>query len=77
MEYTKRIELEMELLETALADMARRGKNAESIIALERPHLINLFLTYQNEAMAARKFLDNSLIKLEPGAEILEVGGVS
>jgi len=57
--------------------MVRRGKIAESLIALERPELIDLFLTYQNEAVAARKFLDSSLIDLNSGAEILEVGGVS
>ena len=77
MEYTKRRELEMVLLETARADMARRGKIAEGLILMERPELIDLFLTYQNEAIAARKFLERSLIELDSGAEILEVGGVS
>ena len=75
MEYTKRDELEMVSLETAEADMARRGKIAESLISMERPELIELFLTYQNEAIAARRFLDSNLTELVPGAEILEVGG--
>ena len=75
MEYTKRRELEMVLLETARADMALRGKIAEGLILMERPELIDLFLTYQNEAIAARKFLERSLIELDSGAEILEVGG--
>ena len=75
MEYAKRDELEMVSLETAEADMARRGKMAESLILMERPELIELFLIYQNEAMAARRFLDSSLVNLDSGAEILEVGG--
>jgi len=62
-------------LESAEESMNRRGKIAESLIMAERPELIDLFLTYQNEAMAARKFLDSSLIELDSGAEILEVGG--
>ena len=62
-------------LESAEESMNRRGKIAETLIMAERPELIDLFLTYQNEAMAARKFLDSSLIELDSGAEILEVGG--
>lgn len=62
-------------LQSAEESMTRRGKIAERMIALEKPELIDLFLIYQNEAMAARKFLDSSLIKLDSGAEILEVGG--
>ena len=62
-------------LESAKEAMTHRGKIAESLIALKRPELIDLFLTYQNEAMAARKFLESSLIELDSGAEILEVGG--
>jgi 2-polyprenyl-3-methyl-5-hydroxy-6-metoxy-1,4-benzoquinol methylase len=33
------------------------------------------FFTYQNEAIAARRFLQADLIELDLGAEILEVGG--
>lgn len=55
--------------------MIRRGKIAEGLIALERPDLLDLFFTYQNEALAARRFLENSLIELDTGAEILEIGG--
>ena len=64
-------------LESAEESITRRGKIAESLIASERPELIDLFLTYQNEAIAARKFLDSSLVELDSGAEILEIGGVS
>ena len=62
-------------LENPQEAMLRRGKIAEGFIALEKPELIDLFLTYQNEAVAARRFLDSSLIELNPRAEILEVGG--
>jgi len=62
-------------LASAEEAMVRRGRIAQELIALERPDLINLFLTYQNEAIAARKFLNSSLIDLDSGAEILEVGG--
>ena len=65
----------MVALEVAQKEMIRRGKIAEDFIALNRPELINLFFTYQNEAVFARKSLDNSLIQLDPGAEILEIGG--
>ena len=62
-------------LQSAEESMTRRGKIAENMIALERPELIDLFLIYQNEAVAARKFLESSLIELDSGAEVLEVGG--
>jgi hypothetical protein len=74
-EYTKRSELEMVSIDTAEAEMVRRGKLAEVVILKESPELLVLFLTYQNEAIAARKFLESSLIELDSGAEILEVGG--
>ena len=72
---TKRSRLEMVSLESAEEAMVRRGKIAQGLITLESPDLIDLFLTYQNEAIAARKFLQSSLIELNPEAEILEVGG--
>jgi SAM-dependent methyltransferase len=62
-------------LESAVETMTRRGKIAEGLILSERPELIKLFFTYQNEAIAARKFLDSSLNELDSGAQILEVGG--
>ncbi len=62
-------------LELAEEAMVRRGRIAQELIALERPDLIDLFLTYQNEATAARRFLHNSLTELNPNVEILEVGG--
>ena len=75
MGYTKRSELGMVSIESAEKAMATRAKKAEGLILLERPELIELFVTYQNEALAARKFLNSSLSDLEPGTEILEVGG--
>ena len=75
MGYAKRSDLEVVSLKSAEESMNRRGRIAESLITLERPELIDLFLTYQNEAIAARKFLENSLIELDSGAEVLEVGG--
>jgi 2-polyprenyl-3-methyl-5-hydroxy-6-metoxy-1,4-benzoquinol methylase len=74
-EYAKQSELEMASLKTAEAQMARRGKIAEALISKERPELIDLLSTYQNEAVAARRLLNRSLIELDIGAEILEVGG--
>jgi len=65
----------MASLESAVGAMTSRGKIAECLILSERPELINLFFTYQNEAIAARKFLDSSLNELNSGSEILEVGG--
>jgi 2-polyprenyl-3-methyl-5-hydroxy-6-metoxy-1,4-benzoquinol methylase len=55
--------------------MVRRGKIVEEIIAAKNPELLQTYLTYQNEALAARKFLDSSLIELNEEARILEVGG--
>jgi hypothetical protein len=75
--YAKRRELEMVSLKLAQEQMILRGKKAEDLITLLRPELLNLFLTYQNEAVVARKFIENSVNELGIGAEILEVGGVS
>ena len=65
----------MPSLENSLEEMSRRGKKVEELIALERPELIELFKTYQNEAVSARQFLQNSLTELSYEAEILEIGG--
>ena len=65
----------MASLEISLEKMAKRGKIVEDLIKLERPELLHLFFTYQNEATAARKLLDSSLIDITSGVEILEVGG--
>jgi 2-polyprenyl-3-methyl-5-hydroxy-6-metoxy-1,4-benzoquinol methylase len=62
-------------LEDAQREILRRGKIANSIIAQRNPELLELFQTYQNEALEARRFLHNSLIELEEGASILEIGG--
>lgn len=75
MGYAKRRKLEMVPLESAEEAMVRRGRIVQELIALARPDLMDLFLTYQNEATAARRFLQNSLTELNPDAEILEVGG--
>lgn len=55
--------------------MNKRAKIVEGMIVGQRPDLLKLFLTYQNEAMVARKFLQSSLEELKPGSEILEIGG--
>jgi 2-polyprenyl-3-methyl-5-hydroxy-6-metoxy-1,4-benzoquinol methylase len=65
----------MKSLKTLEESMTHRGKIVEGIIKLKRPELIDLFLTYQNEAIQARKFLESSLSGLDSGAEVLEVGG--
>jgi 2-polyprenyl-3-methyl-5-hydroxy-6-metoxy-1,4-benzoquinol methylase len=65
----------MTLLHNAHESMVRRGKLVENLVLLERPELLSLFRTYQNEALEARKLLDSSLNKIDPHAEILEVGG--
>ena len=61
--------------ELALNEMAIRGQLIEELIRTERPDLLNLFFTYQNEARASRELLENSLSGLGVDAEILEVGG--
>jgi len=65
----------MSTLEIAENEMMRRGKLAETLIMSERPDLLNLYLTYQNEAINARRLLDINLKDMRVGAEILEVGG--
>jgi 2-polyprenyl-3-methyl-5-hydroxy-6-metoxy-1,4-benzoquinol methylase len=65
----------MVTLKIAQNEMRRRGQIAEALIARERPELLDLYLTYQNEAVAARELLDSSLKELKTGAEVLEVGG--
>jgi SAM-dependent methyltransferase len=62
-------------LEKALDEMARRGKFAEEQISQKRPDLLDLYFTYQNEALEARRLLHTSLLKLDSGAQILEIGG--
>jgi SAM-dependent methyltransferase len=62
-------------LEKALEEMGERGRFAQERILVERPDLLDLFFTYQNEALEARRLLDSSLVKLEGGARILEIGG--
>jgi len=65
----------MTSLDAAQKAMILRGSIVEEVIRLRKPELLDLFLTYQNEAVAARKFLDNSLSKLTSGDKVLEVGG--
>ena len=65
----------MAAFETAEIKMRHRGELVGAVIALERPDLLDLYFTYQNEAKVARKLLDINLKELNVGAEILEVGG--
>jgi 2-polyprenyl-3-methyl-5-hydroxy-6-metoxy-1,4-benzoquinol methylase len=55
--------------------MQRRGKIAEQLISSQCPELLSLFVTYQNEALAARRLLHPNLLDLRSGSEILEIGG--
>jgi 2-polyprenyl-3-methyl-5-hydroxy-6-metoxy-1,4-benzoquinol methylase len=73
--FRARVELSMKSLDIALEEMGARGKIVEELVSLQKPELLDLFITYQNEAMEARKLLHESLIKLNREAEILEVGG--
>jgi SAM-dependent methyltransferase len=73
--HRKRNKLTFISLEKAIGDMVHRGKVAEALIHHQRPELLSIFITYQNEAQEARKFLNTSLTELKEGAEILEVGG--
>jgi len=59
----------------AQQSMKSRGELVEQSVLDERPELLDLFFTYQNEAIASRSFLDKNLKKLDGGDEILEVGG--
>ena len=65
----------MTLLRNAHESMVRRGNAVENLVLLERPELLSLFSTYQNEALEARKLIDSSLSKIDSHSEILEVGG--
>jgi 2-polyprenyl-3-methyl-5-hydroxy-6-metoxy-1,4-benzoquinol methylase len=65
----------MTLLHNAQESMVRRSREIENLVLLERPELHSLFLTYQNEALEARKLLDSNLNKMDTDSEILEVGG--
>lgn len=65
----------MNTLQDALQMMALRGSLVEQEVREKRPDLLNLFLTYQNESLAARKLLDEDLRRLKPGSRILEIGG--
>jgi 2-polyprenyl-3-methyl-5-hydroxy-6-metoxy-1,4-benzoquinol methylase len=62
-------------LTDAVLQMERRGLKAEAQIRLEKPELLSLFNTYQNEAIEARKLINESISTLEVGDSILEVGG--
>ncbi len=71
----KRNNLILVSLVKAVEDMKLRGKVAEALIRAQRPELLSLFITYQNEAVASREYLESSLLEISEGAEILEVGG--
>jgi 2-polyprenyl-3-methyl-5-hydroxy-6-metoxy-1,4-benzoquinol methylase len=70
-----RIPLNTSQLKKAQEDMVRRGEIVGELIERETPELFPLFQTYQNEAIAARQFLESSLCELDFGATVLEVGG--
>jgi 2-polyprenyl-3-methyl-5-hydroxy-6-metoxy-1,4-benzoquinol methylase len=55
--------------------MTHRGEAAKRLVSLQRPELLDSFLTYQNEAIQARILLHASLTELKIGSKILEVGG--
>jgi 2-polyprenyl-3-methyl-5-hydroxy-6-metoxy-1,4-benzoquinol methylase len=61
-------------LEIAHYNMVQRGAKVEALIRREQPELLDVFYTYHNEALAARKFLHESLKHLNKKSEILEVG---
>jgi 2-polyprenyl-3-methyl-5-hydroxy-6-metoxy-1,4-benzoquinol methylase len=65
----------MNSIREAQREMGIRGKTLERVIISERPDLIGTFKLYQNEAMAARLLIDDSLLQLKHGGEVLEVGG--
>lgn len=65
----------MASLEIARSEMIRRGFLVEKIIREHKPELLDLFFIYQNEALASRAFLEESLAALQPAANLLEVGG--
>jgi hypothetical protein len=55
----------MTLLSNAHESMVRRSRVVESLVLLERPELLSLFLTYQNEALEARTLIDSNLNKMD------------
>lgn len=65
----------MDSPEQALKTMAKRGKSVEALIVDQHPELIDLFQTYQNEAVQARRLLHPNLMALQNGAKLLEIGG--
>lgn len=65
----------MTSLRSAHESMVRRSRTVANLVLLERPDLFSMFLTYQNEALEARKRLDSNLNKMDVDSEILEVGG--
>ena len=56
--------------------MELRNSLAEQEVGDKRPALLSLLLTYQNESLAARKFLDKDLGQLKPSSKIFEIGSV-
>jgi 2-polyprenyl-3-methyl-5-hydroxy-6-metoxy-1,4-benzoquinol methylase len=65
----------MSSIHEALQMMELRGGLVEKEVRDKRPDLLNLYLTYQNESLAARRLLDTDLKQLKPGSKILEIGG--
>ncbi len=60
--------------EEAIRMMKETSNYIEGIVKSVRPDLLNTFYTYSNEALQARKLLNQDLSKLNYGDAILEVG---
>jgi 2-polyprenyl-3-methyl-5-hydroxy-6-metoxy-1,4-benzoquinol methylase len=65
----------MKSIQEVLKEMSERGRVVEDVLMAKNPELVALFHIYQNEAIEARKLLDENLLDLSETAEILEVGG--
>jgi 2-polyprenyl-3-methyl-5-hydroxy-6-metoxy-1,4-benzoquinol methylase len=62
-------------IETAKTAMLARNQQLRKIVSSERPDLLDLYATYFNEALAARKFLESNISALKADDCILEIGG--
>lgn len=52
----------MASLEVARSEMTRRANLVETVIRKQKPALLELFFTYQNEALTAREFREDGLV---------------
>jgi hypothetical protein len=58
----------------AIRMMRKTSCEVESILKIARPDLLNVFYTYSNEAIQARRILNTDLLNLNYGDSVLEVG---